>query len=180
MFCLNEKVVYPGHGVAQVNRIITKTISETEVSFYELSFTEKDITILVPTNNAEAIGIRKVSSNEHIKTAFKILSKIDKKILNFDFTTSNWNKRNKEFQKKLSTGNLEELLEIYRDLKCIELKKNLSFGEKALLQQTECLLVEEISIVKNCSIDSAIENLRTVCSTTINRRARYKENNIEQ
>lgn len=179
MFCLNEKVVYPGHGVAEVKRIITKTISASEVSFYELSFTEKDITILVPTNNAEAIGIRKVSSNEHIKAAFKILSKIDKKTLNLDFSTSNWNKRNKEFQKKLSTGNLEELIEIYRDLKCIELKKSLSFGEKSLLQQTEYLLVEEISTVENCSIDNAIENLRTVCSANINRKTKYKESNIE-
>jgi RNA polymerase-interacting CarD/CdnL/TRCF family regulator len=75
---------------------------------------------------------------------------------------SNWNKRNKAYQGTLRTGNLQEICSIYRDLKHIENHKELSFGEKSLLQQTELLLAEEISIVKNVEIARAAEQLRTL------------------
>ena len=63
--------------------------------------------------------------------------------------TTNWNKRNKEYQGKIRTGNLREICEIYKDLKHIQCQKELSFGEKNLLHQTEGLLVEEIALVSN-------------------------------
>lgn len=164
MFCLNEKVVYPGNGVAKINRLIKKIVGGQEVTFYELTFLNKDVTVLVPTDNAQAVGLRALSSGDHIQDAFKILTSPAKRITQYEFTTTNWNKRNREYQNKLKTGNLKDLLEIYRDLRYISLKKELSFGEKNLLQQTESLLVEEISLVKKLSQEKAIEQLRTLCT----------------
>lgn len=160
MFVRNEMVVYPGHGVAVINCIIEKTVAGRISQFFELRFLNKDMTILVPTDNAVQVGIRALSTSEYINDIFKILSQPCSSKHN-DIVT-NWNKRNKEYQGKLRTGDLREISTIYRDLKHIEHQKELSFGEKSLLQQTELLLAEEISIVKNMETTCAAEQLRSL------------------
>ena len=80
--------------------------------------------------------------------------------ISYDAAT-NWNKRNKDYQCKLRTGDLQEICKIYRDLKNMSVYKELSFGEKALLQQTETLLAQEISLVQNMNEEKAVEHLRS-------------------
>ena len=164
MFCLHEKVVYPGYGVARIHRIVPKIVNGNEVTFYELVFLNKDMTVLVPTANADAVGLRPLSSHENIQNVFVSLTAPARRLNHFEFTASNWNKRNKEYQLKLKTGDLKELSEIYRDLHFISLHKELSFGEKNLLQQIEMLLVEEISLVEEIGQEKTIEHLRSLCS----------------
>lgn len=163
MFNLHDKVVYPGHGVARISRVITKLVGELDASFYELVFLNKDMTILVPKDSAEAVGLRPLSSHELIQDVFAILTAPARRVQHCEFTASNWNKRNKEYQLKLKTGNLRDLCEIYRDLHSIASHKELSFGEKSLLQQIEVLLVEEISLVEDLGHEKTIEHLRSLC-----------------
>ena len=167
MFALHEKVVYPGHGVAQVTSIVEKNVAGVTTTYYELKFLTKDVTILVPTTNAEAVGIRKLSSSDHIDDIFKILATPAKKISHYEFTASTWNKRNKEYKLKLGRGGLKDLSEIYRDLRFIETQKELSFGEKNLLSQTEVLIGEEISLVHKCTQEQIIKQLRTICKKSL-------------
>jgi len=159
-FCLNEKVVYPGHGVAQINRIVEKLVAGNRACFFELKFLNKDMTILVPTHNLSSVGIRRLSSVEHISDIFKTLAQPSQRI-SYDAVT-NWNKRNKDYQCKLRTGDLQEICKIYRDLKNMSVYKELSFGEKALLSQTETLLAQEISLVQNMDEEKAVEHLRSL------------------
>lgn len=166
MFSVYDKVVYPGHGVAQIQRIVEKNVSGAVITFYELTFLHKDVTVLVPTDNAEVVGIRPLSSQENLKDIFHILSKPSQRSTQYEFTTSNWNKRNKEYQLKLRTGSLKELSEIYRDLRFIETQKELSFGEKNLLQQTETLLVEEIALVQKSEHDKTAAQIRALIAPT--------------
>ena len=166
MFARNEKVVYPGHGVAVINCIIEKKIAGRSLQFFELRFLNKDMTILVPTNNATEVGIRPLSSAEYIDNIFKILAQ-PVTIKQADCAVSNWNKRSKEYQGKLRSGNLLELSAIYRDLRHIEVNKELSFGEKSLLQQTGSLLIEEIAIVTKISIFDASQQLKKVVGAKI-------------
>lgn len=164
MFSLHQKVVYPGHGVAHVNRIIEKQIGTEAASFYELTFLNKDMTILVPVTNIESIGLRSLSSVEDIHSIFKSLSKPERKLSPFEFSASSWNKRHKEYQLKLRRGTIEDLSAIYKDLRTIEAQKKLSFGEKTILQKTEGLLVEEIAVVQDAEADKTVQKLRTLCS----------------
>lgn len=161
MFIRGEKVVYPGHGVAIISCVIEKKIAGRILHFFELRFLNKDMTILVPTENAAEVGIRPLSSSEYINAIFKELAQ-PAIIKNSEAAVSNWNKRNKEYQGKLRSGNLLEIGAIYRDLRHIENYKELSFGEKNLLQQTEALLVEEIALVNNVEKFSATEYLRGI------------------
>ncbi len=162
MFQLNDNVVYPGHGIARISRIIEKVIAGQVNTFYELKFLNQEMMILVPTNNAEAIGLRSLSSTEKINDIFKFLAEPAKRIQHHELASSNWNKRNKDYQFKLRTGNLRDISEIYRDLKHIAQHKELSFGEKHLMLRTEALLAEEIAIVRKVEEEKAIEHLRSI------------------
>ena len=162
-FVLGEKVVYAGHGVAEISRVVEKKVAGATANFFELKFLSKDMTILVPTHNLASVGVRRLSSQENINDIFKILSQ-PPQCVHHELATSNWNKRNKEYQCRLRTGNLSEICKIYRDLRHMSGQKELSFGEKNLLSQTEALLVEEIAIVKCIVEEKAIEQLRLLVS----------------
>lgn len=166
MFVLDEKVVYPGHGVAKISRILEKSFAGHSTTFFELKFLNKDMTILVPIDNFDLVGIRRLSSLENINEIFRMLAE-PVGLIHTESSPSNWNKRNKEYQCKLRTGNLRDICKIYRDLKYISSYKELSFGEKNLLQQTEMLLAQEISLVKKVGEDSTVEQLRSLCTAKI-------------
>lgn len=165
MFVLNDKVVYPGHGVAKISRIIEKKVMGIETKFFELEFINKEMTILVPVNSISTVGIRKLSSHDNISAIFKMLAEPVSK-LHCELNVSNWNKRNKEYQCKIRTGNISEIGKIYRDLRHISTYKELSFGEKNLLHQTEGLLIEEISLVTHMPTEQAIEHVRALCKNS--------------
>jgi CarD family transcriptional regulator len=160
MFSVDQKVVYPGHGVAVIERIVEKSIGGCPTRFFELKFLSKDMTILVPVDNAPSVGLRELSSSDVVQRVLAMLSKSGEGVQS-EAALANWNKRNKDYQGKIRKGDLKEICEIYRDLKQIENFKELSFGEKNLLAQTEALLVEEIAQASNISDDRAIEILRT-------------------
>ncbi len=159
MFSLHEKVVYPGYGVAKINRILERSIGGSAKSFYELTFLNKDMTILVPVENIESVGIRPLSSRENVTSVFHLLS--EHMPIKAAEVTINWNKRNKSYKTKIQRGDLAEISEIYRELRWLEQHKDLSFGEKNLLQQTEALLAEEISLVNEMKQEEAYNQLRT-------------------
>ena len=163
MFSLNEKVVYPGHGVAEIVRIVEKVVAGHRMSYYELKFLNNDMTVLVPVEGASEAAIRPISSRKSVQDALGVLSQPVRRLSSYEFTASCWNKRNKEYQIKLRTGGLRELSEIYRDLYSMGTQKELSFGEKNLLQQAELLLAEEISLVERLERDRAVQYLRSLC-----------------
>lgn len=177
MFLVNEKVVYPGHGVALISQIVEKNVAGHKVIFYELSFLNKDMTILVPVDNLIAAGIRKLSTEQKVHDIVTMLAQPSKKDIH-ELTGGNWNKRNKEYQCKLRTGSLDDIGDVYRDLRYIATQKELSFGEKVLLQQTENLLVQEISLVIHMNEDKTTEWLRSSSAVVYVASVRDKKQNM--
>jgi len=161
MFSLNDKVVYPGHGVASICRVFERNVGSQTMVFYELKFPNKDMTIMIPKDKVEEVGVRPLSSSSSISTMLKTLAQPARHIKSAENGASNWNKRNKDYQSKLRTGSLKDISDIYRDLKYISKYKELSFGEKSLLLKTEALLVEEISAAERVDEDKAMERLRS-------------------
>ncbi len=160
MFSEKEKIVYPGHGVAVISRVLERKVGGKAARFFELRFINKDMTILVPVDNIESIGIRKLSTQQDIGLLFKIFSEPIEP--HHNEVALNWNKRNKEYQGKIRSGNIKEIGQIYRDLRHIEKQKELSFGEKNLLQQTEALLSEEIALACDIRPETATDQLRSL------------------
>lgn len=156
-----EKVVYPGHGVAIVHDIQVKLINGQKEEFYELKFVGKDITVLVPTGQSESVGLRRLSSNNSVACVYELLSKPYVAVQQ-DGAMVNWNKRNKKYMGSIRTGDLKEVGAIYHYLRHSEKKKELSFGEKKVLEETEKMLAEEIAIVENMAQEAAIARVRSL------------------
>jgi CarD family transcriptional regulator len=162
MFKLNDKVIYPGHGVAVVEEIAEKRVGESVVLFLKLAFLFKDMTILVPLYNADSVGIRYPSDLEVVSLVMTELAKQPiRKLESIDFTPSGWNRRHKDYQSKIQSGKLLEVAKIYRDLMYVAQQKDLSFGERTLLQTTEELLLQEMQVILNKDRDYVIQELRS-------------------
>lgn len=162
MFKLNDKVIYPGHGVAVVEEIAEKRVGESVILLLKLAFLFKDMTILVPLYNANSVGIRYPSEPDVVALAMMELTKQPtRKLESIDFTPSGWNRRHKDYQARIQGGQLIEIAKIYRDLMHVAQQKDLSFGERTLLQTTEELLLQEMQVILNKDRDYVIQELRS-------------------
>ncbi len=162
MFKQDDKVVYPGYGVAVVEDIIEKLVGDDTILFFKLSFLFKDMTILVPAYNIKTIGIRYPSDKATIDHAIQELdNKPERQLESIDFTPSGWNRRQKNYQLKIQSGILLEIVKIYRDLMYVAKQKELSFGERALLQSTEELILQEVLLVRDVQRSEIIQELRS-------------------
>jgi len=162
MLKINEKVIYPGYGVAVIEEEVDRVVAGNTVKFFKLRFLYRDMSVFVPINNVDHVSIRYLSSLEDIKSALNELRvNPDNKLKNFDFTPSGWNKRNKEYQLKIESSSIVELAKVYRDLMFVSKKKELSFGEKSLLNTTEDLIAQEIEVVTGKERDSILSEIRS-------------------
>jgi CarD family transcriptional regulator len=151
MFKVGESAVYPAHGIAVVKRIDERDVGGKKKSFYVLQVIENQMTIMVPTDNAEAVGLRSIISDDEVKKVYTILKMRDVKI---DQTT--WNRRYRDYMEKIKTGSIYEIAEVLRDLFLLRHSKDLSFGERKMLDQAKALIVKEISIAKRTQ-ESVVE-----------------------
>ena len=160
MFLLNEKVIYPGYGLATINRLVERLMLGKKTNFFELKFDNKEMTVLIPEDRLESIGVRKLSTLSELTHMFELLSKFDVHDIITEHNASTWNKRNKEYQCKLRSGQLIQISAIYKELQLIALDKELSFGERNLFNQIEFLLIEEILAVKKSEAEDIRLKLR--------------------
>ncbi len=168
MFNPHDIIVYPGYGVARINREVEKIISGSIIKLYELQFMNKDVTILVPVGGMFSVGIRQPSTKEEILALFEIFCIQLTPDSIAELSLSSWNRRSKEYQNKIRTGSVQELAVIYRDLKTIERYKSLSFGEKAVMHQVEALISEECAVVERRSAEEVAKEIRMCCEACIN------------
>lgn len=143
MFKVGESAVYPAHGIAIIKRIDEREVAGKKKSFYVLQVIENQMTIMVPTDNAEAVGLRSIISDQDVSQVYTILKMRDVKI---DQTT--WNRRYRDYMEKIKTGSIYEIAEVLRDLFLLRHSKDLSFGERKMLDQAKALIVKEISIAR--------------------------------
>jgi CarD family transcriptional regulator len=143
-FKVGDKAVYPAQGVAEVVRIEEKDIAGIRQQFYVLRILDTDRKILVPVANASAVGLREVISEDEIREIFDILRE---RTIAFDNQT--WNRRYRGFMDKIKTGSIYDVAEVLRDLYRLKTDKQLSFGERRMLDTARGLIVKEIAIARN-------------------------------
>ena len=141
MFKIGEKVVYPGHGVGIIERMQTRVVSGREQRFYMLRILDSQMTIMIPTDNVTSVGLRPVIGREMVAKVYRILR--TKKI---EVDQQTWNRRYREYTEKIKTGSVIEIAKVLRDLFVIKADKELSFGERKMLDTARNLLVKELSI----------------------------------
>jgi len=143
-FKVGDKAVYPAHGVGEVKSIESREIMGSKQTFYVLQILDSGIKIMVPTGNVNAVGLREVISNQEVDDVYEILKQRDVHIDN-----QTWNRRYREYMDKIKTGSVYEIAEVLRDLSILKFKKELSFGERKMLDTAKSLLVKELAICES-------------------------------
>ena len=154
MFKVGDLAVYPAHGVGLIERIETQEISGCRQDFYVMRILDNDMIIMIPTNNVENVGLREIIEHTEVPKLYSILKKRDVPIDN-----QTWNRRYREYMDKIKTGSVFEVAEVYRDLLILKIEKDLSFGERKMLDTARNLLVKEISLAKKVGEEQVEEEL---------------------
>ena len=157
VFKVGEKVVYPAHGVGVIESIQSKAISGTVKKFYMLRILDSGMTIMIPTENVGTVGLRRIIGRDMVTKVYKILR--DKKV---EIDQQTWNRRYREYTEKIKTGSVLEIAKVLRDLFVLKGDKELSFGERKMLDTARNLLVKELAIAKSHSEEKIMEELTTI------------------
>lgn len=155
VFKVADRIVYPGHGVGKINAIKVRTVAGTEQQFLDITIIESGMRAMVPVFQAESVGLRKVVDKKAIDRVYTIL-----KDRNFKIDSQTWNRRFREYTQKIKTGSVYEIAEVIRDLCVLKIDKELSFGEKRMLDVAQNLLVSEIAIAKARPQEKVMDELR--------------------
>jgi CarD family transcriptional regulator len=142
-FNVGDKAVYPSHGVAEVVGLETREIGGNKQTFYILRILETGMKVMIPTRNVAAVGLREVISDKEVKEVYNIL-----KSKEIAVEGQTWNRRYREYMDKIKTGSVFEIAEVLRDLSLLKNGKDLSFGERRMLDTARQLLVKELAIAK--------------------------------
>ena len=140
-FSVGDNAVYPGYGVVKVVSIETKEMLGTKIAFYNMQLVDTGLKIMIPTTNAKSAGLRPIISKEEASRVVGILKEKDIKIDN-----QTWNRRYREYMEKIKTGSVFEIAEVLRDLFLLKADKELSFGERKMLDSARSLLLKELTL----------------------------------
>ena len=152
-FKVGDRVVYPHHGAAVIERREMREFDGEKKDYLVLKVAHGDLTLAVPADKAEEVGMRPPISVEDIDDLFQLLSKKDVR------EPTNWSRRFKNHQEKLKSGDVYQVAEVVRNLALREVAKGLSAGEKAMLVRARSILVSELSFALDVSEDDALARL---------------------
>lgn len=156
-FVVGDNAVYPGHGVGEVTSIETKEIMGSKQTFYSIRILESGMKIMVPKTNVTNVGLRPIISKDEAGKVLEILKQKNVKIDN-----QTWNRRYREYMEKIKTGSVYEIAEVLRDLFLLRVDKELSFGERKMLDTARSLLFKELSLATSTSELSEQEDVRAI------------------
>jgi len=157
MFKVGDLAVYPAQGVGVIEAIESREYMGSKQLFYVMKIMSNDMKIMIPTDSAESVGLREIIAEEEIPKVYEILRNKD---VTIDKQT--WNKRYKEYLDKIKTGSVFEIARVLRDLFILKSDKNLSFGERKMMDTAKSLLVKEISVASHAEETKVEQDLRTI------------------
>ncbi len=143
-FSVGDKAVYPVHGVAEVVALEQREIGGNKTPVYILKILDTGMKIMVPTINAGSVGLRDLISSKQVKEVYSILKSRD-----IPRDTQTWNRRYREYMEKIKTGSVFEIAEVLRDLCVLRTTKELSFGERKMLDTARGLIIKELALAKS-------------------------------
>jgi CarD family transcriptional regulator len=159
MFAVGEVVVYPGHGVCKIEKIVERIMSGVNKRFFLLRALGAEMCILIPEDKIEHAGLRHVVDVQTAERILAILKEPDVDKVENNHNKQSWNRRFREYMERIKTGNTVQIAEVLRTLSSVGLTKCLSFGEKRILNTSKALLAQEIAVAKRCSTDRALNEI---------------------
>ncbi|MFW6333675.1 MAG: CarD family transcriptional regulator [Desulfosalsimonas sp.] len=163
-FQVGDLAVYPAHGVGQIESIESRVINGDTHDFYIMKIIDNGMVIMIPTSNVESVGLRSVIGKGEIPEVYSVLADQHHDIQD----NQTWNRRYKEYMERLKTGSPYDVAAVFRDLYLLKLTKDLSFGERKLLDTAKALLVREICTAKNQDEDKVWAEIESLFSSNGN------------
>jgi CarD family transcriptional regulator len=157
MFKVGDLAVYPAQGVGRIEAIETREIAGQKQDFYIMKILENNMTIMIPVNNVESVGVRDIIDDEEVAKVYAIMKKRD-----IPADNQTWNRRYREYMEKIKTGSLYEVAEVLRDLYLLKVDKELSFGERKMLDTAQSLLLKELSIAKKTDENAIMSDIKAI------------------
>jgi CarD family transcriptional regulator len=142
VFQINELVVYPAQGVGHIERIESQEIGGTRADYYIVRILSNSVTLMVPVKNAPNVGLRHVCS---LRTGQEVFESLKDRSDFTGYTGQNWNRRYREYSEKLKSTSLSDVAYVLKELFLIGMDKELSFGERRLLEQAMTLVSMELA-----------------------------------
>jgi CarD family transcriptional regulator len=148
-FTVGETVVYPHHGAALIEEIKTRTIRGEDKLYLKLKVAQGDLTIEVPAENVDLVGVRDVVGQEGLDKVFEVLR------APYTEEPTNWSRRYKANLEKLASGDVIKVAEVVRDLSRRDADRGLSAGEKRMLAKARQILVSELALAEHTEEEKA-------------------------
>ncbi len=152
-FKVGDKAVHPSHGVGEVTGVEIREISGSKREFYVLETMDRGRKqkVMVATESAVRLGLRPIMSTKEAKAIFDVLRSEEVAV-----SSQPWNRRQREYNDMLNSGSATQVAKVLRDLSRLRGSKELSFGERRLLEHAGSLLVAELAAAKKVE-STAIE-----------------------
>jgi CarD family transcriptional regulator len=150
MFKVGESLVYPTQGLAVVEAIETKEIMGSPNRFYVLRMINRNMSVLVPTDNAEKIGLRTIIVRAEVDKVLEVLSSDP-----VEHKSSYWHHRYNDNYQKLKSGCIFQTAEVIRDLNSLRERKKLAVKETRMIDNAKQLLVNEIAYARRIEVEEA-------------------------
>ncbi|MBC3760523.1 CarD family transcriptional regulator [Quadrisphaera oryzae] len=141
-FKVGETVVYPHHGAALIEEIKNRTIRGEDKVYLRLKVAQGDLTIEVPAENCDLVGVRDVVDRAGVDRVFGVLRQP------YTEEPTNWSRRYKANLEKLASGDVIKVAEVVRDLYRRDQDRGLSAGEKRMLAKARQILVSELALAE--------------------------------
>ncbi|HEX2504603.1 MAG TPA: CarD family transcriptional regulator [Gaiellaceae bacterium] len=151
LYKVGDKVVYPHHGAGTVVKKESREVLGEKREYLTIQILHNDMTVNVPAENAEAVGLRKVINEDTVKEVVKALTGTGTTM------PKNWNRRFKHNRDKMKTGDIFELAEVVRNLSLRDRDKGLSTGEKQMFVKAKKILISELMYAKGMDEEETAE-----------------------
>ena len=154
-FKIGEIVVYPNHGVGEIKKIESMEVSSIKTKFYIVKMEQAKLTIRVPLDKQNSVGLRKISSKKTIENVFEVL-KLKPKIRRIM-----WSRRAQEYDTKIFSGDPIKIAEVIRDLFRKNSQPEQSYSERQMFQVALERLAREVAAVEKTDYFQATEKIET-------------------
>jgi CarD family transcriptional regulator len=159
LFNVGDKAVHPSHGVGEVTAIEQREIAGTRATFYILRILDNSMKVMVPKSAASQVGLRAIMSDAEANT---ILTTMRAREVAVDVQP--WSRRFRVYTEMIKSGSAVEIAKVLRDMNRLKFDKELSFGERRLLDQARSLLLKELAFAKQKTEAEMAEEIRKIFS----------------
>jgi CarD family transcriptional regulator len=149
VFRKGDTVVHPEHGAAVIEELRDREFLGEKRKYLVLRVAYGDLTLMVPVDSTDEVGLRQVVSKNEVKKVLKVLTEDESSM------AANWSRRFKNNMEKLHSGDPYQVAEVLRNLAIREREKGLSAGEKRMIQKARQILISELHYATGNSEEEA-------------------------